>query len=351
MTLNPNGSGASVAPTKITVSAGGDYGDLPTPSRTGYTFLGWFTAASGGTQVYDYSALVSNSSHTLYAHWAQATYTVTLNANGGSVSPTKLNVTVGGTYGTLPTPSRTGYTFLGWYTAASGGTRVYGSDTYTTAGNQTLYAHWEQMIYNYSIVYESINGTRLGTASGNAAYGTTQLLIPESFSGYNTPGSQSVTILENNAEYVFQYTPSPVSKASKSGTLCTSPKVNYTFTVELQNRTATSVQVRVVWNTTLKANGWVAYGQKYSATIGGVDTGTVSLCNYGSDWKSAVSYDRTKTGTSGWVTVPLNTTGATSISMSYSYWQTNSNNVNVTALSSVNAYGEKGNLTIQIPAY
>lgn len=56
-------------------------------------------------------------------------------------------VKAGGTYGTLPTPTRSGYTFDGWYTAASGGTKITSSSTYTT---QTLYAHWTHQNHSYS---------------------------------------------------------------------------------------------------------------------------------------------------------------------------------------------------------
>jgi len=70
------------------------------------------------------------------------TYTVTLNANGGSVSPTSIAVTNGGTYSALPTPTRANCTFDGWYTAASGGSKVNKTDTVNLTGNTTLYAHW-----------------------------------------------------------------------------------------------------------------------------------------------------------------------------------------------------------------
>lgn len=69
-------------------------------------------------------------------------YTVSFNANGGSVSTSSKTVTSGSTYGTLPTPTRSGYTFDGWYTAQSGGSRVTSSTNVNLTGNQTLYAHW-----------------------------------------------------------------------------------------------------------------------------------------------------------------------------------------------------------------
>lgn len=74
---------------------------------------------------------------------AAPTYTVTFNANGGSVDTTSKTVTAGSTYGTLPTPTRSGYKFLGWFTSASGGTQITSSTTVSLSANQTLYAHWD----------------------------------------------------------------------------------------------------------------------------------------------------------------------------------------------------------------
>lgn len=71
----------------------------------------------------------------------KATVTVTFNANGGSVSTSSKTFTVGNKYGTLPTPTRDYYTFSGWYTAKSGGSKVTSSST-VSSGTTTLYAHW-----------------------------------------------------------------------------------------------------------------------------------------------------------------------------------------------------------------
>ena len=68
--------------------------------------------------------------------------TVTFSANGGSVSTTSKTVYYNTTYGTLPTPTRSGYAFAGWYTTSSGGSRVTSSTKVTATGNHTLYAHW-----------------------------------------------------------------------------------------------------------------------------------------------------------------------------------------------------------------
>lgn len=71
-------------------------------------------------------------------------YTISLNANGGQCATPSITVTINSTYGTLPTPTRSGYTFNGWYTALTGGIKITANTTKTVAGNETLYAIWTQ---------------------------------------------------------------------------------------------------------------------------------------------------------------------------------------------------------------
>jgi len=149
-TVTYNANGGSVSPTSASVMVGSAYGTLPIPTRTGYTFTGWFTAQTGGTQVTSSTTVTQTADHTLYARWTEESEsptiaTVTYNANGGSVSPTSASVTVGSTYGTLPTPTRTGYTFMGWFTTSTGGTQVTASTAVTQTTDHTLYARWTQV--------------------------------------------------------------------------------------------------------------------------------------------------------------------------------------------------------------
>ena len=140
-TITLNANGGSVTPSVFTVRQGEAYGTLPTPSRPGYSFDGWHTAPTGGLRVS--SADKPAHTLTLYAHWTliPVTYTVTLNPNGGSVSPTSIAVKGGASYGTLPAPVRDGYDFDGWHTLPSGGTPVAAADK--PAHSLTLYAHWK----------------------------------------------------------------------------------------------------------------------------------------------------------------------------------------------------------------
>lgn len=110
--------------------------------QEGYTFAGWYSSETGGTR-YDGTQITATSPRTLYARYepvAAQQYTVYLYVNGAVLKT--LTVTNGGTYGTLPTPSLSGCTFDGWYTAATGGTKVTGSTTVNLTANQTLYARF-----------------------------------------------------------------------------------------------------------------------------------------------------------------------------------------------------------------
>lgn len=77
--------------------------------------------------------------------------------NGGRVSSGSKTVICGKTYGALPTPTRRGYTFAGWYTAKSGGSRIGSSSVVRTTRNQTLYARWK--LVKYKIQYRLGKGT------------------------------------------------------------------------------------------------------------------------------------------------------------------------------------------------
>ena len=69
-------------------------------------------------------------------------YKVKFNANGGTCGTSSMSYKRGDTYGTLPTPRRVGYTFKGWYTAKSGGSKI--KSTSKVTASRTLYAVWKK---------------------------------------------------------------------------------------------------------------------------------------------------------------------------------------------------------------
>ena len=140
-TLTFNANGGTVSPASRTLAEGAAYGTLPTPTRSGYTFVEWRTAPYVGTLVTS-STTMGTDDVTIYAIWRGNAITITLNANGGTVTPTTKSVENGSVYGILPHPTRSGFIFDGWWTAATGGTKIKATDK--PSGNQTVYAHWKQ---------------------------------------------------------------------------------------------------------------------------------------------------------------------------------------------------------------
>lgn len=128
------------------VTSGKTYGALPTPSRPGYDFVGWFSSDNIQIRATDKVGLLGDI--TLYAQWKPAAgsnyYTVTLDRVAGAISTKAETITVeyGKPYGSLPELKRDNYTFSGWYTARTGGKKVTADTTVTTKRDHTLYARW-----------------------------------------------------------------------------------------------------------------------------------------------------------------------------------------------------------------
>ena len=215
LTFDGNGGGTP-SPTSKTITYDSTYGTLASVSRTGHTFNGWRTSASGGSRITESTKVTVTANQTVYAHWTANQYTITANANSG-INAAKTGWTLASdsktstmifTYGQaaseMPIASRTGYTFNGWYTAASGGTKVANANGsfiasvsgYTDANKNwigtsdtTLYAHWAINKYTLKIdpnggIYNSTTST--STFSQN--YYTTKAISNPTRAGYTFAG-------------------------------------------------------------------------------------------------------------------------------------------------------------------
>lgn len=133
-TLNANGN-------MDVLLAGGIEFTLPDVSKTGYSYV-WVEDSTGS--VVTSSAVDADKSFT--AQYTANQYTVTFDANGGvfedGTYSCEKTVTYDDVYGELPIPTRDGYTFLGWYTEATGGEEILRETKVITAGNTVLYAQW-----------------------------------------------------------------------------------------------------------------------------------------------------------------------------------------------------------------
>ena len=159
-------------PASRTVTYNSTYGTLPAPARRGYTFGGWYTTSAFTTQVKSSTKVTTTRDHTLYAKWTANTYTVTLDANGGTVTPATLSVVYDGKYGdgyndSLPSAKRDGYTFTGWYTAKIGGLKVEPFHLISKAYDHTIYACWTPNTYTVTL----IGGGGKGTSLASYTYG------------------------------------------------------------------------------------------------------------------------------------------------------------------------------------
>lgn len=130
------------------------------PTRTGYTFGGWYTTNTF-TTAYDFTTIVTDSI-TLYAKWIPNQYTVTFNSNGGTTVDSA--TVTRDTAAIKPTdPTRTGYTFDGWYTTETLVPRSEYRFTAKATGNLTLYAKWTPN--QYSVTFNSNGGSSVSSTT------------------------------------------------------------------------------------------------------------------------------------------------------------------------------------------
>ena len=153
ITLYPDGGTISPATNPIEVVHGQTIGTLPTASKSGYVFDGWYSAPSGGTKFTGSEVITADDDY--YAHWKKI-YSITFYPDGGTLSPATnpIEVVHGETIGTLPTASKTGVAFDGWYDSPSGGTKFTGNEVITA--DDEYYAHYKAV---YQITFELYDGT------------------------------------------------------------------------------------------------------------------------------------------------------------------------------------------------
>lgn len=320
VTFDPNGGSVST-PSK-NVNFGEKYGTLPTPTRSTYDFVGWYTSPTGGTRITADTVSTSLYNQTLYAHWELKQYTVRFNANGGSCGTSSINAVIGTAPSSLPTATRTGFSFAGWFTAASGGTQmtvsnwnsvISGMNPTTLVNNGlTLYAHWNVNSYTvswstgtgYSITVKRTSSPNAGASTGNLSsgatvyYGDVLSVTYTPSTGYSiaTHGSTSITVTGNvgsstiyatasTNSYTYNIVYKSVNGTSLGSTTITKPWGS-TATVSAPAKTGynTPASQTVTWNATSKtitfnytptsvstsqqvANGWFWQGNYSTSGI------------------------------------------------------------------------------------
>ncbi len=172
-TVTYNANGGSVSPSSVSVESGKTT-TLPTPTKSykitynpnggsiattsktvNCTFKNWNTSSSGtGTSYNAGASYTVTSSKTLYAQWTNPTA------------------------GTLTTPTRSGYTFNGWYTASTGGTKVTSSST--ISANTSLYAQWTKNdVSNYTFSIQTPSRTEIRCKDGIILHANVNGTLPD----------------------------------------------------------------------------------------------------------------------------------------------------------------------------
>lgn len=145
------------------------------PTRTGYTFLGYYSAASGGTKYVEpsgeftdafYSATISAAT-TITARWQANQYTLAFDYNGGTGSTATKTVTFGSAVGTLPTATSVKGSFLRW---SVNGTAITSSTVWNIAGGATAKAEWD-LIFGKVVDYFGFASANLIPISSDSGDG------------------------------------------------------------------------------------------------------------------------------------------------------------------------------------
>lgn len=223
LTINFNGgvfnnSADPVKPSTKLIYNGVNWNSLANsiPKRIGYTFTGYFTATSNGTKIYGADGKCVNDGTyfkngiyqhsgnlTVYAQWKANSYTVKFDANGGTVSTTSKAVTYDGKYGSLPMPTKSGYTFNGWYTAKTGGTKITADSKVAITANQTLYAQWKEIPVTTTTTPKSTTPTTTTvttTADSKLSIGVSEITLINGEQYEIKANQQNLTYKSNNSD-------------------------------------------------------------------------------------------------------------------------------------------------------
>ncbi|MBO6134693.1 MAG: BspA family leucine-rich repeat surface protein [Lachnospiraceae bacterium] len=169
---------------------------LVSPTKKGYTFKGWFTDETILNDEYDktedtiYQGV--ESIHNIYAKWEAVEYTITYDAKGGTVTPGTFTKTYDTDITTnLATPTKTGYTFGGWFTDDDAFTEPYdktSDDIYTSpTATHTIYAKWTPN--TYTINYDTVlSGVTINANSVTKTYDKAVSLAEPTKTGWKFDG-------------------------------------------------------------------------------------------------------------------------------------------------------------------
>ncbi len=230
VTFDPNEGTLTENSSKI-VEYDKEYGELPSPSRPGYLFEGWYTEVSGGTLIESGTKVKKQGDHTLYARWTRNAFSLSFEANGGTEVPSQ-TLEKGTILNEFPTTTREDYIFDGWFTELEGGVEV---TEITIESDTTLYAHWSKIKYN--LIYDSNGGSSVAPQSYDKGTTVTTFPVPVR-TGYQFDGW--FTMLSGGTEV------KSVEMTSNKTLFAHWTKIIVNYTLTFKNSDSTTVDSRTV---------------------------------------------------------------------------------------------------------
>ena len=229
LNFNPNGGQCDTA--SKTVNYEQAYGTLPTPTRDGYTFDGWFTETSGGTQVSASTTMQTIDGTTVYAHWHPTTYYISYTLQGGTNHPNNpSSYNIEQTPFTLNTPTRNDYTFIGWTNNTYINPTLSVTIPEGSFGDYSFTANWHQNYFVPTLISQSFVVKRCDQ-NGNDADDGRYFYIEFSWQ----PG-RSYTYTYNENNYAWEISDDTEVKPDRYDIIITDrldPENNETYTIPI----------------------------------------------------------------------------------------------------------------------
>ncbi|MEG1808923.1 MAG: InlB B-repeat-containing protein [Oscillospiraceae bacterium] len=254
------------------IDGGGTIGELPTATRIGYNFDGWYSSEKGGYAA-DPATVPTQFELTYYAHWSPQTYTLNFDVNSGGIVPEPISVKFGSTYGKLPSAGeRNGYTMSGWSLSPDASAMVLSDTEISIPHNHTLYACWTPNEYKVSF---SAMGGKCDAEDKTVVYGEPygQLPIPTR-EGYIFTGWAT------DEHGVNRRTSTTPAVKSSDHTLYAQWEKGLSAAPTELVATASGVSATLSWSAAEQASGYMIYrraaGEEFFTRLGSVDGGSTT---------------------------------------------------------------------------
>lgn len=217
--LDPNGGTCDTKQIKIGYNRPFKTTYLPTPTREGYTFVGWACSPNGSNLIDENTVHTAGFGNVLYACWSKENttpeappkITVYYDAQGG-VCDTKAEMfSAGISLDSLPTPTKAGYEFLGWFYVGADGQTVQLLPTTVIHQSMVVYAQWKALEKPTITVYFDAQGGQCSTASAKVEKGGKLGTLPKPtrygymFEGWFTDANHGSKLVSTSTTFNLDY--------------------------------------------------------------------------------------------------------------------------------------------------